>query len=388
MTSLNTLRNKGLSLINTIPYQLLKDSPTIKYYTDWKLFDAYRLPISSSELTPVVQALKLPSSVNVLMSGKELYYGNLGDGVRVIKAEELAGENITNKIDAIHYASLIQAVDIYLNKRDSSIPFKLTIESSLGRRIHEGYHVRIFINDGLNIELEIFELLLSDSSAYNCVIELLLGRDTSVNLTHMVIPNSKTPSVSNLKITVSSGASIKINSVYMSGLMHRQQINGGVLGNNSRIIANVGLFGNKEGRIDYVFDSVVKGLNNELIFDGLAIAEDNSYVSMRAIGRISKTSSNSLVDIKSHTYNIGANAIAVGSPVLEINSNNVKLARHSVSISNISEEILFYLMSRGLSIEDIKNIFRSELMNRVISPTNEYVREDVREVLETLQKIQ
>jgi len=384
MPSLNALREKSLSLIDALPYQPLKDSPTIKYYTDWKLLDSYHLPIHSAGLTQVVQPLKLPSNVNVLISGKELIYGTINEGVRVTRTRELLEENITTRIDAIHYASLIQAIDIHFAKYDSSIPFRLTIESALGGGIHEGYHVRIFISDGLNVDLELFEIPLSDSSAYNGVVELIVGKKSSVNLTHVVIPNKKSPSVSNLKIVINEGSSVSINSMHMGGLMHRQQINGFLLGNSSRMIANVGLLGNEKRKIDYVFDSVLKGLNNELLFSGLAIAEDNSYVSMRAIGRISKISSNSLVDIRGHTYNIGAEATAIGSPVLEINSNNVRLARHSVSISNISEDILFYLMSRGLSIKDVKNIFRSELISKVISTTNDYVRTDVKEVLGTL----
>ncbi len=384
MISLNELRNRSSLLANSLPYQLIKDSPTIKYYTNWKAFDKFHLPGDISELKEAVNPVKLPSSVNLLIAGRKMLQDNVPDKVQVTPLNEIFSQDIKTRADAIHYASIIQALDIHFIEQSSIFPFRLTIESILGGDIHEGYHVRIFIHDKSSVDLEIFEIALSDLSAYNSIIELIINENSNVNLTHVVISNSHSPSMSHLKIILNENSSLKINSLCIGGLMHRQQVYSLIRGNNSRMNANAALLGDKENKIDYVFDSMLKGSNNELIFNGLAIAEDKGYVSMRAIGRISEVSKNALVDVRGHTYNIGSEATAIGSPVLEINSNNVRLARHSVSISNISEDILFYLMSRGLSLGDSKKIFKSELMSRVIAGSNDYVREDVREVLEIL----
>lgn len=257
----------------------------------------------------------------------------------------------------------------------------MTLESVLGENIHEGYHVRIFVHNGLNVNLEIFEIALSENSAYNGVIELVLDKNSSANLTYIVVPNKRTPSFSNLRIVLNENSSLTTRT-----LMHRQQVNGLLLDRKSSLKIDAALLGKSERKIDFVFDTSIRGLDNNLLFNGLALAEDKSYVNMRAIGRISRASEDAIVDIQAYAYNIGPESKAIGSPVLEINSNKVKLARHSVSISNISEEVLFYLMSRGLSLEDCKKLFRAELVDKVITKSNEFVRKDVKEIFDFLSK--
>lgn len=378
MISLDTLREKGISLMDSLRYQVIKDSPTIKYYTDWKKFEDFQLPLG--KLSKVIEPLILPKQVNLLVAGSELH-SNYTDAVRVSETERLANVEIKSKIDAIHYASIIKAMDIHFNSGTYHEPFKITVESVFGHKIHEGYHVRIFIDDNTYLKLELFELPLSKASSYNSIIELFVGKHSNVDLMHVVIPNNHTPSYSNLKIVVQENSKLRIDSLYTAGQMHRQQINALLIDNGSKLKINASLVGDGENMIDYVLDAVAKGVNNEILFNGLALAEDDSYVSMRAIGRIHSSSKNALVDITGYTYNIGDNARAIGSPVLEINGNNVKLARHSVGISNISQDILFYLMSRGLSLMDIKRIFRSELISRVTANADETIIKDVSEVL-------
>jgi len=77
------LRIKARELANKIPYQLIKDSPTVKYYTQWNLFDRC-IETGGNTLS------KLPQSndYDVVIHNGEL-----------IKGVELLGDQVNIGID-------------------------------------------------------------------------------------------------------------------------------------------------------------------------------------------------------------------------------------------------------------------------------------------------
>ena len=385
---LQELREKGLKLINKLPYQEIKDSPTIKYYTDWTTFDKFSLP----NIKPIDSRMSyklLPRRVNILLAGDKTIINPHKDiNFHVHEMKNIPSDIIINsRIQAIHYASLINAREIRIEDgNNSKEPLRITIESVLGTEVHEGYHLKIIIGNSVNATIELFELGLSDKSAMNSVIEIFIGENSNLELIHINKPSSKTPSFSHVKALISKNSSLSVKALYLGGLMHRQQFSALLLGEKAVLKNSTIVLGEKSYKIDYVFDGLANSSNNVMDFYGIGMAQDNSYVSIRAFGRISRNSKGASVDVRSITYNVGEESKAVASPILEINSNNVTLARHSISISNISKDKLFYLMSRGFSPEEIRKLFRKEIIASILIGVNEEARRDLMGILNYILK--
>lgn len=89
---------------------------------------------------------------------------------------------------------------------------------------------------------------------------------------------------------------------------------------------------------------VIKG-----VLDGQATANIEGNI------RIEKGAKNADADLKEHTILLSPTARATAIPGLEVLENEVK-AGHGATVGRIDEEQLFYIMSRGLSIEQAKQL--------------------------------
>lgn len=65
---LNTLRAYAYTLIKKIPYQRIKDSPTLKYYTNWESYENYKIVRGEAPSIEVTDKIK---HADIVISGKK-----------------------------------------------------------------------------------------------------------------------------------------------------------------------------------------------------------------------------------------------------------------------------------------------------------------------------
>jgi Fe-S cluster assembly protein SufB/Fe-S cluster assembly protein SufD len=131
------------------------------------------------------------------------------------------------------------------------------------------------------------------------------------------------------------------------------------------------VFGNGTQRFDIVSNITHIGPSTSGHAISKAVVRDKSRSLFKGMIRIEKNAKNSRAYLAEHGMIMGKDALADAIPGLEISTNDVK-ATHSASVAQISEEEIFYLMSRGLSESDAKKLiivgFFEPLVERIPVP--------------------
>ncbi len=110
-----------------------------------------------------------------------------------------------------------------------------------------------------------------------------------------------------------------------------------------------------------------QGCSLNLIAKG--VAKENETANYIVLASIGKNGVNANIDIKEHAYILGKNACISFLPGLEIINNNVS-AKHASTISQLDEEQIFYLMTRGFSEKQAKK----ELIFGFFARESEFIR--------------
>jgi Fe-S cluster assembly scaffold protein SufB len=85
------------------------------------------------------------------------------------------------------------------------------------------------------------------------------------------------------------------------------------------------------------------------------VVRDKARAIFKGMIRIDKNAKNSRAYLAEHAMILSKDALADAIPGLEIETNEVK-ATHSASVSQINEEEIFYVTSRGLSEDEAKKL--------------------------------
>lgn len=247
------------------------------------------------------------------------------------------------------------------------MPLRIIIENAINDDVFESNHIRIVVEKKVNLDLILIERSTSRQSSYNSGIELLVKEKASVRILHISRLYPKTPSFSHLRIFASNNSKVEISSIIQGGLMERNQFDLILKENNINANFVLAVIGKDKETIDVVMNNNVHGANNHLDFRAIALAKDQSQISIRPTGRIGSKSVNAYVDISAHMYNIGSSSKAIAVPILEINTNKIQTAKHAITITNISDDTLFYISTRGLSKSDIEYLLSQELYEEIIN---------------------
>ncbi|ODS31010.1 MAG: FeS cluster assembly protein SufD [Candidatus Scalindua rubra] len=133
--------------------------------------------------------------------------------------------------------------------------------------------------------------------------------------------------------------------------------------------ANTGMFGTflvtKDQHIDIstLIHHLAPNTTADLLINGAL--KDRSRSVFQGMIKIAKNAQQTNSYMGNHNLILSDKARADSIPRLEIEADNVR-ATHGVSIGQIDEEQLFYLMSRGISLEESKDMIVDGLFEAVL----------------------
>lgn len=115
------------------------------------------------------------------------------------------------------------------------------------------------------------------------------------------------------------------------------------------------------------------------------IVKDNASAKLDGMIKIEKNGNGASSFLSEHVMLLNPGAHATANPELEIENNDVS-SRHAASVSQIDEEKIFYLVSRGINREDARKLIVDGFLTSAIEKTA--VEELKKELLEkTLSSI-
>ncbi len=379
-------RLKSFELYKTLP---IEPSPLYVKYVDPKVAEVDLNTLIDSD--DQVSWNPPSGAVQILYNGRRI--GKRGvAGVKLQTVQEAegglkgfdyglldAGENrVSALIQALYSSGHILVVQRDTIVKEQVHLVTLVDRSSVSRNI-------IIIGKGAQVDVvqEIYSPNRVEKNTFHAYSnEILLEEDALLRLTTIQAADQSTKLFSITKTLIKRGANVDSATTYLGGALH--------IGRVEHKLVEEGAAA-KDTHIALLTGNQILDLTTNLIHQ--AQKTNGSIVTKVALRDSSKATTKGMIRIPlegrqanaylaQHAIMLSPSASGVTIPGLEILTNDVK-ATHASSISQLDDEQIFYLMSRGLTKEEsVKMValgFFEHALTRLNQPS---VREGVKQMLE------
>ena len=340
MIRIADVRKRAVEAIPDVAFQPHGDSPTIKSYTDWNVFnEAMSLPVSSGSVSGA-------SPTDVLAS--------------------FSFDPSANRMLAYHFANL---PSFFMSDSDHIVLASNGDAFSL-------QHVLICAREKRTVRIDD----IAENGPKSTTIDVLVRPDVSVSILLRVSGNH--PQHLHVRYHLGNGSSLDVSSVVIgqnAHVHHEFFVNGSG--------ASVTYRGASiRGRSDVITDVFISGDSDfARVSHGLFSAESDFLVH-RGVIRVERRSSGADVDMDSAFYTTGG--LAVNVPMLEVLTSDVTRASHRARDLALDEDRMFYLRTRGLSPASAEELYVSSIMRRFAGDLaeEEFVQRAIKSFAESLPR--
>lgn len=229
----------------------------------------------------------------------------------------------------------------------------------------------------------------------------IVKKDSHVNI-------EVTDNFENLNLTffVQEDASVKLNFVNLSG-QKSLNLKGNVCRNgifliyfadfskaNFDINSNIVLY-DDNAKSEFKFASLVSenfqknynisfshiGLNTESLLEGYGVSKDKGNLQIKGVSHIEKGSIKSKANQIAKVILFDNESKASASPILKIDCDDIK-ANHGCAIGALNENHLYYLLSRGLTINEAKKLITAGYLHPISNFFNDLDKEIIEKKIE------
>lgn len=319
MIRIDDVRKAALSALPDTVYQPYGDSPTVRAYTDWSMFEG------------------------------AFSRGGVSPGT--VKGARPAG--------AVPSFSFDPGSNRALAHHFSKLPSFLLWDGSGyvlsgSSRAHTTQHFFFCVEKGSEVLLED----LADTSSKSLTADVFVRPGASLRLQHIV--RGSHPQYTHLRVHLGAGASLSVNLA--------------VIGSNAHVRYEVFLNGPSAsfelsgasitGRSDVITDAFVRSESNTASVRYLLLSSPGDFLVHRGVLRVEHRSSMALVDMDSAFLTAGGFVAAV--PQLEVLTDDVRGASHRARDIGLDDERVFYLLSRGLGVEEAVEMYLKDVVGDLL----------------------
>lgn len=122
--------------------------------------------------------------------------------------------------------------------------------------------------------------------------------------------------------------------------------------------------GSSSGEVKIIEKALVSNISGSIL--ERAILLDEAHCILQGAPMIEKGARNANMSLEQKTLLMGKKARVISKPLLSVAHNEVQ-AQHSASVASLSPEDLFYLMSRGLSKEESKQLIMDAFIHELFT---------------------
>jgi Fe-S cluster assembly protein SufB/Fe-S cluster assembly protein SufD len=192
------------------------------------------------------------------------------------------------------------------------------------------------------------------------------GRNTSVDLSSIHMLGEKAVSIVNRGLKLDEGARMTDSSLYLGSAISRARTNFFLAGRGSFAEGFEIFFTDGKQRYDFETNLVHLSQDSTGSTHARGVLRGESQSIYKGMIKIDEAAKNSRSYLAHHAMILERTARSDAIPGLEIYTNEVK-ATHSASVAQLDEEQLFYLMSRGIEIEEAKKMIVLGFFEPVLS---------------------
>ena len=141
--------------------------------------------------------------------------------------------------------------------------------------------------------------------------------------------------------------------------------------NDSHFESNIGTISSLEGHKKYDVKVLQDGERSYSYVKMYGVKTDDSDLELLGTTTIKRGAKKSFTSEEGTIVNLASKGKCQVSPILKIDENDIK-ASHSAKLGKVSEDVLFYMMSRGLDIKKATLL----LTYSYLKPINDKLRDD------------
>ncbi|AEC52506.1 hypothetical protein PNA2_1591 [Pyrococcus sp. NA2] len=320
-------------MLKGLTYQRYGDSPTIKSYTNWKLFEEN----SPLKLPTEAKGGKVPITGHITLSGREEKI-SLPKDVKVDEGTLGLSNPKESKILGFHFYALKRAYRLRI-KKDLQEP--LIIVSHLSRRAFVSHHVSIEVENA-RVPIVIYDI--AENGVKSLVVELII-RNGEVELLN--VGRHENLSHYLLRTSLIGKSQIRVFTAINGGRMSHHREDYFLEGEGSKLILR-GLPITIGRSADYLTNVLQSGKNSMSDIRVHGFSYKRGWTIHRGVARILESAKNASSGVVSEITIMDEGSLGVSVPMLEVDTDNIEGAFHSSSVKQLDEYALFYLRSRGI----------------------------------------
>ncbi|ANF23524.1 SufD family Fe-S cluster assembly protein [Thermococcus piezophilus] len=331
-----------LEKLKELEYQKYGDSPTIKSYTKWKLFEEN----SPLKLPTEAKAGEVKIKAHVFLSGSEASF-NLPAGVELTEGTLGLSSPEESRILGFHFYTLKKA---YKLKIVEDLKEPLVIISHLSEKAFISHHVSI---EAENVKAPIVIYDLSEKGTKSLVVELK-ARNADIE----ILTVGKHTSLSHYLLRASLGERAKVRAFTLikGGVMSHHREDYSLEGKESQLILR-GIPIGVGSAIDYLTNVLQYGEKSKSETKVHGFSYQNGWAVHRGVAKVFESAKNSVSEVISQITIMDEGSLGVSVPMLEVDTGEIEAAAHSSAVRQFDEDALFYLRSRGFGSEEALNLF-------------------------------
>lgn len=322
---------KGFN-VNNIKLDL--DLPNITSFHDYEMKNTSNIQIEESVLTNYSNRIGISH--------------NLCKNINIKVTDDLSENLIINyKFD--HNDNLVDNIDIDVNENRKSTII-INYESITNNQNYHNGNINVNLSDKSSLELVVINNL--NKSSIN-MISSTIKCNTSSKIKVTLLDLKGSIRLYNFESTTYKNAESLLNNIY--------------IGKENDIID-----------LNYNYINLEENSNSNIEVQGVLL--DNAVKTFKGIIDFKKGSNNSIGKENENCLLLSDNVVSKSLPMLLCSEENVEGA-HSVSSGKIDEHKLFYLMSRGISLEEAKKLIITSNFEAIIGTLPDDIKEEIRTVI-------
>lgn len=369
-------------LAETMAFQKEADSPSVKSYTLLK----------EKDLAPLLRSTKsgcagMQRNITThngspcrLFGGESLRFYQLDEAISkgLLKPEELFNEAY-DKLSAVNQGYFTDGFYLGVPERYESDRMISILQTG-----DRDFNSRSLYSVGNNSSAKILEnFVVTGKSSVSQGTVIKLGENSSLD--YFLLEDQENAELGYLERTILIGrySRLRIHHLALPGKKSISRFRVIQRGEHAESRYYGAALGKKDEHLDlevYTDHESVYGLNNTT-FKG--ILGGNSSAIFRGFIRIEEKAFSVDSMLMANFLLLSKNAVGNALPVLEIFNGEVK-AKHGETVSNIPEEQILYLMSRGLDLNTAKKAVIEGFISPIIYPLPENISAKYLEIVEDI----
>ncbi len=349
-------------ILEGIPYQGINDSPTVKRYTDWRVFEkALDLPDAVYSENPPALLRKVKPDIE-LRGRVDTYIPEVNDnGLTIIRRLRRRSPKKLpeTRMEALHALRWFEGAEVDIGP-GAIIKKPIRVLSASGKG-YVGHHLKIVVGDRAKASLILLDYGGVERGLKTFVVEGVLGAGARLDVYPITIHKWGVPSYSRRSFLLKKGSQLNVFLVTGGGVMthERYEVQLGERASVNMLASAITKCGCALDLITNVYHTGRESRSSIRLRGG---SRSNSLLVHRGVGVVYSEAEESETTIESRITVLGKEGKGYSIPMLELHTGNVRHASHSASVTMLDEDSNFYLMTRGLSKDDITDLIMYGIM--------------------------